>query len=52
VLSMALLTSVVLSCKVQCKNLYNIEVIILVLVCYMRVILYIYIIFCCEIYKL
>jgi hypothetical protein len=39
VLFVALLTSVILSCKVQCKNLYNIEVIILALMCSMRIIL-------------
>jgi hypothetical protein len=34
----ALLTSIVLLCKVQCMNLYNIEVIISALMCSMEVI--------------
>jgi hypothetical protein len=38
VLFVALLTSIVLLCKVQCMNLYNIEVIISALMCSMEVI--------------
>jgi hypothetical protein len=52
VLFVALLTSVVLSCKIQCTNLYNIEVIISTLMCSIRVILLKNIYIGCEIYKL